>query len=205
MIIYKLDEIEISTLKDEHKQSVLKYFSENDFNCDAETGALRPSNAQLEKIMDGIISGKDDESNIFVLKKKSEVIGYISMFVDYDRLTIGHIAVKKSERGQGYGTLLTEMAILVAENEGRDVSLYCAKEKPWFEGMGFRSLNDSCNYLRERTGHKTPWLPRFFVSVEEYRQRQKERQEKEVEHFSKFLNSGVIDILRDIDSDSRRR
>lgn len=68
MVLYKNGDIEIATITKPDKQKILQLFSKNNFNCDHETAALRPTNAQLSKIMDGIISGKDDESNMFVLK-----------------------------------------------------------------------------------------------------------------------------------------
>ena len=125
MNLYNRDGISVSTIEEKDKEKVLEYFSENTFNCDSETGGLRPTNEQFMQIMEGIISGEDDENSILVLRKAGDIIGYESMYVEYDRLNIGHIAVKKSERGKGYGELLTKLAILIAENEDRDVGLYC--------------------------------------------------------------------------------
>ena len=194
MTLYKNAKLSISTIEEEDKSKVLEYFAENDFNCDTESGALRPSNTQFVSIMNGIISGKDDESNIFVMRKENEVIGYISMFVEYDRLKIGHIAIKKSERSQGYGRLLTETAIAVAENEGRDVSLYCRHPNSCFKKMGFES-SDGIHYFHKSRGLKNENLPKLFVSVEEYTERKLKEQEKELESFKNFLNSSSFDSL----------
>ena len=197
MKLYNKGKITISTIEESDKEKILEYFSENDFNCSYETGALRPSNGQFLQIMDNIISGKDDESNVFVLKKNGEVIGYESMFVEYDILHIGHIAVKKSERGNGYGKLLTKLAILVAENEDRDVALYCDYPNSYLEKLGFKT-KDRVHYLYKRKGIKSKGLKRLFVKPEEYSKRKDEEMKKEVDRFKKFLDSDIVKaILRE--------
>lgn len=200
MIIYENDEIEVSTIENADKEKVLQYFSENSFNCDYETGALRPSNSQFIQIMDDIISGKDDENNIFVLKKNGEVIGYESMYVEYDRLNIGHIAVKKSERGKGYGELLTKIAILVAENEDRNVALYCNYPNNYLEKLGLET-KDNIHYLYKRKGIKSEWLPNLFVSVTEYKERKDKQLEEELKSYSDFLSSDFMKSLFNKDAD----
>ena len=198
MNLYDKDGITVSTIEDEDKERVLEYFESNTFNCDHITGALRPTNEQFLQIMNDIIDGKDDESNIFVLKKDGEVIGYESMYVEYDRLNIGHIAVKDTERGKGYGELLTKLAILVAENEDRDVSLYCNYPNSYFEKLGFKT-RDNIHYLYKRRGIKTEGLPELFISVLEYRKRQDERSKKEVEEFADFLEA----LYKEYEGDNR--
>ena len=188
MIFFKQGDLEISTIENQDKQRVLELFSENDFGCDYESGALRPTNAQFLKFMDNIISGKTDEEYIFVLRKNGNVIGYASTFVDYERLVIGHIAVDKSERGNDYGKLLTNCAIMVAENEGRSVSVWSNHLDKYLKSMGFETI-DGIHYLHEFQGIKTPGLTTIFVSIEEYKKRQEERSKREVERFKKFLES----------------
>ena len=58
MEIYKNNEITITTIEEQDKNKVLKYFSENTFNCDYETGALRPTNGEFSHIMDVIKIGR---------------------------------------------------------------------------------------------------------------------------------------------------
>ena len=203
MDLYNKDGIIVSTIEEEDKEKVLEYFSENTFNCDYEAGALRPTNDQFMQIMEGIISGDDDENSILVLKKDSEVIGYESMFVEYDRLNIGHIAVKKSERGKGYGELLTRLAILIAENEDRDVGLYCQyTNNTYFKKLGLET-KDNINYLYKRKGIRTEGLPRLFVSVSEYRKRQDKKMKEETKRFAEFLDSGIIQKLKNLDGEYR--
>lgn len=198
MILFTDGYTEFSTISNEDKEHILKLYSENDFGCDAETGALRPSNAQFVQIMDSIISGKDDESNIFVLKEQGRLIGYASCFVEYDRLVIGHIAIEKDRRGIGFGTALTQLVIFIAENENRDVSLFCMHPNSCFKKMGLKS-HDGIHYLYERQGIKTPEIPSpLFVGVEEYKKRQEIKSKKEVDDFAKFLDSGILGILKDL-------
>ena len=146
--------------------------------------------------MDVIISG-DDENNILVLKKNNEVIGYESIFVSYDRLVIGHIAVDKMHRNNGYGELLTKIAILIAENDDRDVTLYCNHKNKYFSKLKLEST-DNIHYIYKRQGIKTQTLPKLFVSVGEYKIRQEEKMKLEVEKFSNFMRQNKILKLMDI-------
>lgn len=193
MLIYRNKNISISTIEENDKYKVLEYFSENSFNCSPFDNDLRPTNTQFLNIMDNIIKGKDDESNIFVLKKDGEVIGYESMFVEYGRLIIGHIAVKKEERNKGYGQLLTELAVLIAELEGRDVSLFCKYRNSYLKKIGFET-NDDIHYLYKRKKQNKE-VPMFFISVEEYRKRKQKEMEEETKSFAKFLESGIMDMF----------
>ena len=203
MNLYNKDGIIVSTIVEEDKEKVLEYFSENTFNCDSETGSLRPTNDQFMQIMEGIISGKDDENSILVLRKDGEVIGYESMYVEYDRLNIGHIAVKESERGKGYGELLTRLTILIAENEDRDVGLYCQyPNNSYFKKLGLET-KDNINYLYKRKGIRTEGLPRLFVSVSDYEKRQDEKIAKETKRFAEFLDSGIIQKMMNLDGEPR--
>ncbi len=197
MVLFENGSIEISTISAEDKQGVLKLFEENDFCCDRESSALRPSSSVFSAIMDGIISGKDDENNIFVLKENGELAGYVSCFVEYDRLTVGHIAVDKAKRGGGYGTLLTQTAIFVAENENRDVSLFCLHPNSCFKKMEFET-SDGVHYFHKNQGRKSPELPTLFVSIEEYKKRQEIKMKKETERFAKFLSSDVVKALKEL-------
>ena len=204
MNLYNKKGITVSTIEEGDKEKVLEYFSENTFNCNHESGALRPTNSQLIQIMEDIISGKDDENNIIVLKKNGEIIGYESMYVEYSRLNIGHIAVKKSERGKGYGELLTRIAILIAENEDRDVGLHCEyPNNSYFKKLGLKT-KDNIHYLYKRRGIKTKGLPKLFVSVSEYKERQEKKQKEEIDRFEKFLNSDIAQKLNSLDGDEYR-
>jgi len=198
MFLYDDGYTQFSTIENEDKKYVLKLFSENNFGCDAETGALRPSDSQFMQIMDNIISKKDDESNIFVLKEQDRVIGYASCFVEYDRLVIGHIAIEKDRQHMGFGTLLTQFIVFVAENDDRDVSLFCTHPNSCFKKMGF-DTHDGIHYLHTRQGIKTPEIPSpLFVGANEYKKRQEIKSKKEVDDFAKFLNSGILDMLKDM-------
>lgn len=50
-------------------------------------------------------------SNFFVLEKDSLVVGFIDYWVTFDSATIDQIAVKKSERNQGFAKILLEKSI----------------------------------------------------------------------------------------------
>ncbi|MBQ9792100.1 MAG: GNAT family N-acetyltransferase [Clostridia bacterium] len=200
MILSKKGKLAVHTITEEDFGVVLKYFSENDFNCRGESASLRPSNTQFMCIMKDIVSKKDDESNIFVLKKHNKTIGYVSMFVEYDKLVIGHIAIDKSERGKGYGSYLTSVAVDVADHMGRDVRLFCSHPDPVFRKLGF-DTHDNVHFYHERKKHilNPNKYPPLFVDKETYSKRASERQKQEVERFSRFLNSGIMDALNNLD------
>lgn len=203
MVLYEKDEIKISTIEETDKVKVLKYFQENSFNCNYLDESLRPTDEQFLQIMDYIIKGKDDENNIFVIKKNGEVIGYESMFVEYDRLIIGHIAVKKSERGKGYGELLTRIAMLIAENEDRDVSLHCNYPNSYLRKIGFETKNN-INYIYKRKNIKTEGLPKFFISVKDYQERQNKKLEEDLKKWADFLDSGIMGLFDSSESKGKR-
>ncbi len=195
MILFSDGYTEISTISNEDKPYVLKLYSENDFGCDAETGALRPTNEQFNKIMDDIISGKDDESNIFVVKEQGRLIGYASCFVEYDRIIIGHIAIEKDRRGIGFGSVLTNFVMFVAENEDRDVTLFCTHPNSCFKKIGLETI-DGVHYIYERQNVKHPEIPSpLFVDKDEYKKRQEIKAKKEQDRFARFLESDIVKKL----------
>lgn len=197
MVLFKQDDLEISTIENSDKEAVQKLFAENDFGCDYEASALRPSDNQFAKIIDDIVAGRTDEENIFVLRKNGKVIGYESMYVEYDRLNIGHIAVDKKERGNDYGKLLIHCAIMVAENEGSEVAVWCNHLDEYLKSMGFET-SDKIHYLHAYQGIKTTGLPTLFVSPEDYKKRQQKRMENEAEDFKKFLESDACKMIFDL-------
>ena len=50
-------------------------------------------------------------SNFFVLEKDGLVVGFLDYWVTFDSATIDQIAVKKSERNQGFAKILLEKSI----------------------------------------------------------------------------------------------
>lgn len=199
MILYKKGDITISTITESDTGKVLQYFSENDFNCRGESAALRPTNAQFMCIMKDIISGKDDESNIFVLKKNGEPLGYVSCYVEYDNLHIGHIAVDKAHRGKGYGKKLTKLAISVAESTGRDVSLYCSHPDALFAKMDFEKLDGVHYHHKQRKFAPKKKYPPLFVDKDTYRARQESKIKQETDSFKKFLESDTFKSIMSMD------
>lgn len=116
------------------------------------------------------------------------------MYVEYDRLNIGHIAVDKPYQGQGYGSMLINMAIKVSENEGRDVAAFCLRPNNCFAKLGFKTA-DGIHYHHAYQGIKSPELPKLFVGVQQYKERKDREMEEEVESFARFLASGFLDDL----------
>lgn len=201
MLLYKDKDISISTIIEEDIGNVLKYFSENTFCCGYETGSLRPTNSQFLTIMKNIVSGKDDENNILVVRKNNNVIGYASLFVDYDRLVIGHIVIDEKERSKGYGRRLVELIVRVAESDGRNVSLFCLHPNSVFKKMGFDTIGTSGTNYIYRNSKELNNYPKIFVDKQTYKMREEERHEMQVERFKKFLNSETCKIINNLDSD----
>ena len=196
MELYRKNNISVVTLEEEHKNKILDLYNHESFNCDFETGSLRPSNSELNDLMDKIIDGYNLES-ILVLLKNKDVIGYLSMFIEYDRLHLGHIAVDKNERNKGYGKLLTCVAILLAENDDRDVTMYCNYPNRYLKELGFKTP-DGVHYLYKHMGVKTPELPKIFASIDEYKVIKSRESEESINKFSNFLKNNK-DLLKRLD------
>lgn len=200
MILYKTNDLVIETIKRDDIDEVIKLFNSTNFNCDPESGALRPMDWQFRQIMENIING-DRLNQVLVLKKADRVIGYLSCYVEYDVLNLGHIVVLEEERNQGYGKLLTEIAIGLASNDNRRVSLTCFyKNVRFLQELGFQKIG--CSYIF-KGNIKNPSLPSLFMSNEEYKIMADENFKRDRERWNSFLDSGIIDILRDIDEKTK--
>lgn len=187
MLVYKKDDITVSTVEEQDISDVVKLYSANDFTADYEASSLRPTNYQFITLMRDIIDGKVNTESVLVLKKNDKVIGYISMFVQYSRLNIGHIAICDTEQHQGYGKLLTRLAMLLAENDDRDVSLFCDHRKNYYSELGFEAL-DNVHYLYEHKGIKTEELPHLFLSIDEYEKKAEKDRMHKIESFRKTID-----------------
>ena len=108
------------------------------------------------------------------------------MYISFTRLNIGHIAVIDNERNKGYGKLLTHLTILLAENDDRDISLFCDRRDNYYLELGFTKIDDE-HYLYEHKGIKTEGLPQLFLSIKEYDEKAKKDRIKSVKSFSKTL------------------
>lgn len=183
MTIYNNQGIKIETIEEETREKVMELFLDKNSNMHPLDQNNKPTVLQFQTIIDKIIKNNDDENNILVLKKEDEVIGYIYLFVHYDKLIIGNIFVKKEHRQKGYGQLLTKIAILVAENEDRDVSLLCYYPNKYLKRLGFIEL-DGPYYIYKHKGVKNPNFPTFFIGIEEFNQRRK----KEIKKYVKNIN-----------------
>jgi len=200
MVLYEKDNLVVETIKKEDIDDVIYLFNSTNFNCDQESGALRPTDWQFRQIMEDIIDG-NKLNQVLVLKKNNCVIGYLSCYIEYDTLNLGHIVVLEIERNQGYGKLLTQLAIELASNDNRRVSLTCFYSNVRFlKELGFEKIG--VFYICKRRV-KNPGLPNLFMSIEEYHKMAEEKFEKEREKWNEFLSSGIVDILKDIDNNTR--
>lgn len=195
-IIYRKENITVSTIEEDDVDKVLEYFVNNSFNCDFESGALKPTPQEERKIIESVIRKEDDENAYLVLKKDNIVIGYIAMWVEYQLLHIGHIAIDLNEQHQGYGELLTRIAIKIAENEDRDVRLYCNHNNKYLIKIGFKT-NNGIHYSYKTQRIKHPSLPKLFVTIEEYRIRKRNEEKKSLQQFEstlKWIKEMEIDL-----------
>lgn len=188
MNLYKKDNIEISLIEENDINAVLKLFDSFDFNVNLDTG-VRPSTDQFESIIRSNMNKDEKLETVLVLKKDGEVIGYLSCFIDYSMLTIGHIAVKKSEQHQGYGRILTYIAMLLASSSNRNVSCVCYHKNKYLKQLGFETRNNVCYYFQGRLDCEN--IPDIFVSLEEYKRLKQIEMDKELESFKKFLESDI--------------
>lgn len=179
MLFYDRDGIKVETLKLQDKEKVLDYYAKDTLDCNYEASILKINTENFRKIIDDLVLEKTDEINIFVLKKNDQVIGYETMYIDCDRLHIGSIIIDKKEQDKGYDELLIRLAVLVAENDQRDVSLYCDRDNKCLEKIGFKTT-DNIYYFYEKIGLKIEWYPKIFASVDEYRKRYNQKQKTDI-------------------------
>lgn len=189
MILYKNNNIEISTVNEKDILDIIDLFSSTSFNCDYESGALRPTVNQFKKIIHEIIMG-DRENQVLVLKEDNSVIGYLSCFIQYNTLILGHIVVNEKVRNKGYGKLLTSIALELASLGNRRVKLDCYYSEPkYLYELGFRKVGAS-SYIWE--GKIKSNLPNLFESTEEYERNQNEKLKKEMDSWNRFLESDFM-------------
>ncbi len=186
MILYQNGNIVVRTLEEKDIQTVLKYFGDSNFNCDYETGALRPSPYQFERIMRESLNNPKKTEQVFVLIKDGECIGYMSCYVEYSLLHIGHIVVKKEERNNGYGTLLTVIAQKIANSEERDIRLTCFYNNSYLQKIGFEKNGPHYSYRHKKSINK---FPKIFIGIEEYKKMKDEEISEKIKSFKKFLKS----------------
>lgn len=103
----------------------------------------------------GLLSETENPSaQFFVLEKENEIVAYMGMHIVLDECYIANVAVKSTHRKNGYGQLLVENALAVAEDNScafitlevrisnsPAISLY---EKCGFEKVGERKNFYSC-------------------------------------------------------------
>lgn len=191
MVLYEKEDIKVRIVEERDIPYILKYFSENNFNCNYENGALRPSVSQFEKIARDVINCEDKTQTILVVEKDKIAIGYLSCYVEYDRMHLGHIAVKKEERNNGYGRLLTLIALKIASNENRDVVLQCYyKDNSYLKKIGFNT-KDNIHYIWNGKKEKNEY-PIIFMTYDEYKKKEEEKLQKELESYRNLLDSDFM-------------
>ncbi len=191
MVLYEKNNVIVRTIEEKDILYVLKYFDENSFNCDFETSSLRPSAYQFEEIIRKIINGECKTEAVLVLEKNNICIGYLSCYISYSNMYLGHIAVKKEERSKGYGKLLTLIALKIASNENRDVFLTCYYRKNrYLRSLGFTS-SDNIHFMWNGQKEKNDF-PIIFMTNEEYEEMREKEMEKEDEEWSDFLESDLM-------------
>lgn len=196
MVFYKKDNIEISLIEEKDIDAVLKLFESFDFNVTLDTG-IKPSTSTFESIIRTNLALEKKYDTVLVLKIDDVVVGYISCYLDYSRLVLGHIAVDESYQHQGYGRLLTYVAMMLAAKTNRDVSCICYHRNKYLRTLGFFSY-DGIHYIFEGRLDSND-LPDVFMSIDEYANFREEEINKEVEEFSKFLESDLGQLILNLD------
>lgn len=194
MLLYKKDNISISLIEESDIEEVLKLFSENTFNVTPDTG-MKPTSYQFEEVIrENMNKETKKKETVLVLKSDDAVIGYLSCFIDYSRLTLGHIAVNEAYQHRGYGRLLTITAMHLASLSNRDVDCICYHRNKYLKSLGFETEDDIFYIFRGRLDVKIG-TPDIFMSIEEYKEMKKRENEREVEDYSKFLDSDIGKML----------
>ena len=71
MIFYDKDGIVIRLVEEKDINNIIDLFSKNNFNCDFESGSLKPSNNQLESIIRDSVNN-ENRINVVILQEKED-------------------------------------------------------------------------------------------------------------------------------------
>lgn len=196
MELYNNNDVSISLIEEEDIEDVIKLFSSNTFNVDF-GNSIRPTNYEFEQIIRENMQKEKKLDTVLVLKEKGVFCGYLSCFVEFSRLVLGHIAVSLEYQHNGYGRLLTLVALYLASKQNRDVSCVCYYPNKYLKSLGFRSIDD-VSYLFEGRLDYPEGIPDIFISIEEYKEIKDKEYEKEIQAFKDFLDSDFGLFLKNL-------
>ena len=186
MTLYKKDNLEISLIEENDIEEVIKIFESFDFNVNCDTGD-RPISNKFERIIRENLERSKKLETVLVLKIDGKIIGYLSCFVSYSQLVLGHIAIHRDYQHRGYGRLLTLTSMYLASKSNRDVSLICNHTNHYLSSLGFKT-HDGIHYtFKGRL--ENDCIPDVFINIEDYKKLKEKESEERVESFKRFLKS----------------
>ncbi len=195
MVFYKKNDIEVSLVEEKDIKEISKIYEAYNFKFDENVFDV-PTPLKFENIMrEGITKTKKTDT-VIVLKKNNEIIGYLSCFVRFDCIVIGHIAVKTKERNQGFGTLLINTAIKLALASNRQIKCTSYGNEHFLLNLGFKKSFDIHYTFEGQMPNEN--LPDIFASLEDYEQFEQKKIEQSVKDYGRFLNSNLGKIIMKI-------
>lgn len=186
MILYQKDDLEISLIEEDDIEDVIELFESFDFDINYGTGN-KPISSTFRRIIKQNLSREEKIDTVLVLRKDLKVIGYLSCFVDYSRIVLGHIAINSDYQHRGYERLLTLVSMYLASKSNRDVSCVCYHQNKYLTDLGFET-NDGINYMFKGRLEED-CVPDIFISIEDYSELQRKEAKEEIERFKRFLDS----------------
>jgi len=184
MQLYQKDDLEVSLIEESDIEEVIKLFDSFDYivTHDKED---KPASSSFKNIIIENLSKTEKKDTVLVLKKNSKVIGYLSCFVDYSQIVLGHIAVNSAYQHRGYGRLLTLVSMYLASKSNRDVSCVCYHVNKYLTDLGFEKQNGIHYIFKGRL--EADYIPDIFISKEDYEELKRKESEEEIERFKHFF------------------
>lgn len=188
----------IRTIEYRDRNEILSMFQKEDFGLVGLLADQRPSLYEEAKVIDYVLNKELLAEEYIILEIEGIIVTYACVYQDgIDRIHIGSIVTKKEYRHHGYGSYLLEFIKEYADQNNliiRTESLTCGS---LLQKLGFDYRKSLIEFMYTPKKSIEPKRYPIFLDYERNREIQekltKEREEKDLENYSKCL-----DILKDL-------
>lgn len=208
-IIWNRDDEKISTIDKDDIKGILNCCEKSGLTYrDPYSGKAISIGANLQETMNNTIDGTDNTNAILAIKRNGTIIGYMHLYVEYDRLVLRDI-VFNSDESNDQIVKLTKICITIAKqfsiNDNRKLVIFCGcdngvlneywlkteLDKAGFEYSAYLYDATFFQYKPKESDKPIDGLPKLFPSKEEYQKMAEDESQKQVAKFANFLTSDI--------------
>lgn len=150
MDVYQRGIIKVRTVKEKDRINILKLISTEDFGCSDTNQSFRPTVLSVNHSLTKIINKEIDFSEILVIEKADNFIGYAFLSKDNEfNYYLNQIAISHRYRRCGYCTILLDVIKDLAKQDNNStIRLKCTSYNgdKFFDKMGINNKNNTSNY-----------------------------------------------------------